>query len=159
MHGGIAYLRWRGKRSRHSRRMRIRNFAYLARGPCSNGIQSSLFLTQPLFSQNTPIRHSIAHGIVMECPREFFFFFFFWVSFVGSWSDLDPAYVTVTLYIALVQEKHNPSALAMELRLSCINPLISCYNIVHYKCNISLWNWFNTMQTVLWKGSTVLVTG
>ena len=33
MHVGIAYLRWRGKRSRHSRRMRIRNFAYLARGP------------------------------------------------------------------------------------------------------------------------------
>ena len=30
---GIAYLWWRGKRSRHSRRMRTRNFAYLARGP------------------------------------------------------------------------------------------------------------------------------
>ena len=34
MHVGIAYLRWRGKRSRHSRRMRTRNFVYLARGPC-----------------------------------------------------------------------------------------------------------------------------
>ena len=33
MHAGIAYLRWRGKRSRHSRCMRTRNFAYLARGP------------------------------------------------------------------------------------------------------------------------------
>ena len=33
MHVGIAYLLWRGKRSRHSRRMRTRNFAYLARGP------------------------------------------------------------------------------------------------------------------------------
>ena len=33
MHVGIACLRWRGKRSRHSRRMRIRKFAYLARGP------------------------------------------------------------------------------------------------------------------------------
>ena len=33
MHVGIAYLRWRGKRSRHSRRMRTRDFAYLARGP------------------------------------------------------------------------------------------------------------------------------
>ena len=32
MHVGIAYLRWRGKRSRHSRRMRIRNLAYLVRG-------------------------------------------------------------------------------------------------------------------------------
>ena len=32
MHVGIAYLQWRGKRSRHSRRMRTRNFAYLARG-------------------------------------------------------------------------------------------------------------------------------
>ena len=36
MHVGIAYLRWRGKRSRHSRRMRTRNFAYLARGPWSS---------------------------------------------------------------------------------------------------------------------------
>ena len=35
MHVGIAYLRWRGKRSRHSRRMRTRNFVYLARGPLS----------------------------------------------------------------------------------------------------------------------------
>ena len=33
MHVGITYLRWRGKRSRHSRRMRTRSFAYLARGP------------------------------------------------------------------------------------------------------------------------------
>ena len=33
MHVEIAYLRWRGKRSRHSRRMRTRNIAYLARGP------------------------------------------------------------------------------------------------------------------------------
>ena len=33
MHVGIAYTRWRGKRSRHSRRMRTRNFPYLARGP------------------------------------------------------------------------------------------------------------------------------
>ena len=34
MHVGIAYMRWQGKRSRHSRRMRTRNFTYLARGPC-----------------------------------------------------------------------------------------------------------------------------
>ena len=33
IHVGIAYLRWRGKRSRHSRRTRTRNFTYLARGP------------------------------------------------------------------------------------------------------------------------------
>ena len=33
MHVGTAYLQWRGKLSRHSRRMRTRNFAYLARGP------------------------------------------------------------------------------------------------------------------------------
>ena len=33
MHVEIAYLRWRGKRSRHSRRMRTRNIAYLVRGP------------------------------------------------------------------------------------------------------------------------------
>ena len=33
MHVGIAYLRWRGKRSRHWPRMRTCNLAYLARGP------------------------------------------------------------------------------------------------------------------------------
>ena len=33
MHVGIAYLRWRGKRSRHSRRMHTRDYAYLSRGP------------------------------------------------------------------------------------------------------------------------------
>ena len=33
MHVGIACILWRGKRSRHSRRMRIRNFPYLASGP------------------------------------------------------------------------------------------------------------------------------
>ena len=33
MHVRIAHLRWRGKRSRHSQRMRTRNFTYLARGP------------------------------------------------------------------------------------------------------------------------------
>ena len=33
MHVWIACLRWRGTRSRHSRRMRTRNFPYLARGP------------------------------------------------------------------------------------------------------------------------------
>ena len=37
MHVGIAYQRWRGKRSRHSRRMRTRNFTYLARGQCQHG--------------------------------------------------------------------------------------------------------------------------
>ena len=33
MHVGIANPRWRGKRTRHSRRMRNRNFTYLIRGP------------------------------------------------------------------------------------------------------------------------------
>ena len=33
MHHGIAYPRLRGKRSRHSRRMRTHSFTYLARGP------------------------------------------------------------------------------------------------------------------------------
>ena len=40
MHVGIAHLRWRGKRSRHSRRMRTRNFTYLARGPWSKTFAS-----------------------------------------------------------------------------------------------------------------------
>ena len=47
MHVGIAYLRWRGKRSRHSRRMRTRNFAYLARGPWRVQIPTSAGLLHP----------------------------------------------------------------------------------------------------------------
>ena len=42
MHVGIAHLRWRGKRSRHSRRMRTRNFTYLARGPWEKTSKSAL---------------------------------------------------------------------------------------------------------------------
>ena len=38
MHVGIAYLQWRGKRSRHSRCMHTRNFVYLARGPCRHDV-------------------------------------------------------------------------------------------------------------------------
>ena len=48
MHVGIAYLRWRGKRSRHSRRMRTRNFAYLARGPWTPPVIS---ISWPQYSQ------------------------------------------------------------------------------------------------------------
>ena len=33
MHVGITYPRWRGKPSRHSRRMRTRNFTHLVKGP------------------------------------------------------------------------------------------------------------------------------
>ena len=32
--GDFLWSRWRGKRSRHSRRMRTCNFTYLVRGPC-----------------------------------------------------------------------------------------------------------------------------
>ena len=53
MHVGIAYLRWRGKRSRHSRRMRTRNFAYLARGPWPSLFPWSGY-SWHLFTKNTP---------------------------------------------------------------------------------------------------------
>ena len=42
MHVEIAYLRWRGKRSRHSRRLLTHNFAYLARGPWASCLDSEL---------------------------------------------------------------------------------------------------------------------
>ena len=41
MHVMIACPRWRGKRSRHSRHMRTRNFPYLARGPCTERYMAS----------------------------------------------------------------------------------------------------------------------
>ena len=68
MHVGIAYLRWRGKRSRHSRRMHTRNFAYLARGPlikvmvchiCSTPNHypnRNLTFNQPNFQQHTSVK-------------------------------------------------------------------------------------------------------
>ena len=44
MHAGMAYPRWRGKRSRHSRRMRTHSFTYLTRGPWTGDfiIQNSM---------------------------------------------------------------------------------------------------------------------
>ena len=63
MHVGIAYLRWRGKRSRHSRRMRTRDFAYLARGPLLNSEGHQLCsLSRKLQLKrvtNTPMRSSL----------------------------------------------------------------------------------------------------
>ena len=47
MHVGIAYLRWQGKRSRHSRRMHTRNFAYLARGPWNWTTRACLYIPTP----------------------------------------------------------------------------------------------------------------
>ena len=53
---GIAYPRWRGKRSRHSRRMRTRNFTYLARGPLdgllSQGRTPHINQYTPFFNQS-----------------------------------------------------------------------------------------------------------
>ena len=40
--------------------------------------------------------------------------------------SLDPFWPSVCIY-GLVQERHNSSALAMELLLSCTNPSISCH--------------------------------
>ena len=72
MHVGIAYPRWRGKRPRHSRRMRTRNVAYLARGPLKRnenfGIfrpwyicTSKRFVPDNLFQMVTEIFAIVAH--------------------------------------------------------------------------------------------------
>ena len=60
MHVGIACLRWRGKRSRHSRRMRIRKFAYLARGPW--------FVLTTFILANKIIENK---HIIMQCASNF----------------------------------------------------------------------------------------
>ena len=44
MHVGIANLRWRGKRSRHSRRYTTRNFLYLVRGPWNTNERIDTYL-------------------------------------------------------------------------------------------------------------------
>ena len=61
MHVGIAYMRWQGKRSRHSRRMRTRNFTYLARGPCCS------FLTESIKGQGKALQKNETRGILMSC--------------------------------------------------------------------------------------------
>ena len=50
MHVGIAHLRWWGKRSRYPRRMRTRNFAYLARGPCGSVLTDFAHVLQDYFT-------------------------------------------------------------------------------------------------------------
>ena len=70
MHVGIAHLRWRGKRSRHSRRMRTCNFAYLARGPCrgaSWGVERAM---RTGFETKQFIEFMCVHfGRIINCDR------------------------------------------------------------------------------------------
>ena len=123
MHVGIAYLGWRGKRSRHSRRMRTRDFVYLARGPSmiidyqrgsirlQNGrvltiIPMAKFASKPLMYRSSP----------------------------AVWSNFKIYHLHID---GLVQEIHNSSALAMELRVSCTNPSIY-HNLSRTYHNISL---------------------
>ena len=64
MHVGIAYLRWRGKRSRHSRRMRTCDFAYLARGPWASAELSEIIYFCSI-SGDARIWMSPRHGILI----------------------------------------------------------------------------------------------
>ena len=73
MHVGIAYLRWRGKRSRHSRRMRTRNFAYLARGPCHKRAYISVLATICI-TQKTAVAGKI-YASNCGLPKIMIFFF------------------------------------------------------------------------------------
>ena len=83
MHVGIACLRWRGKRSRHSRRMRTSNFTYLVRGPLewkmyflfhSLGSLSSALSAAgwSLWNTNegTPVRHYIFWWLRIIVPMK-----------------------------------------------------------------------------------------
>ena len=73
MHVGIAYLRWRGKRSRHSRRMRNRNFAYLERGPWYILYISTVMpkIRVPIIcTRSAPTRHSIIPVIFNTCKYQ-----------------------------------------------------------------------------------------
>ena len=68
MHVGIAYPRWRGKRSRHSRCMRTRNFTYLARGPWRNPYtypRDSLYL-----STGPRMQHTDPSNIMTNCTSQ-----------------------------------------------------------------------------------------
>ena len=64
----------------------------------------------------------------------------------------------------LVQERRNSSALAMELRLSCINPLIwsnffkiLTADIIQPTCRGEIWNTFNFVSLKSDIGLTVIV--
>ena len=74
MRVGIAYPRWQGKRFQHSRRMRIRNFTYLARGPWTGNSLPSL---TPIYGQCAimPLLQPVGPGIrkpVKNKPRVLF---------------------------------------------------------------------------------------
>ena len=70
MHVGIAYLRWRGK---HSRRMRTRNFAYLARGPWYGLADASFSM---ILDNSVYSRLSSQQGVVLYVfnPQEKYIF-------------------------------------------------------------------------------------
>ena len=72
MHVGIAYLRWRGKHSRHSQRMRTRNFAYLARGPYITAVTEAEF--EAGFEQPKDIPYLALTGELLRVFCSDFFF-------------------------------------------------------------------------------------
>ena len=75
MHVGIAYPRWQGKRSRHSRRMRTHNCTYLARCGCQkqqNSYVNHLHQTSPeanwiFVTRTLQWRHNEHHGVSNHC--------------------------------------------------------------------------------------------
>ena len=116
MHVGIAHLRWRGKRSRHSRRMRTRNFAYLARGPWwfeLNAVEVKAWVCNfilMLTSIYLFIHSLILCSFSLRC---------YWNSPLQR-ENID----------RLVQEICDSIGSAMGLSLSCTNPSISVVSLV-----------------------------
>ena len=65
---GFLWSWWRGKRSRHSRRMRILNFTYLVRGPWGHGIVNK----QPGGSYLIRIIESLCCNLTSGMDRDLF---------------------------------------------------------------------------------------
>ena len=102
---------------------------------------TSHYLSQCLPKYMSPYSITRPQGIISSWPGSIFL--------VSSW-------VRLFQHIdGLVQERHNSSALAMEWRLSCTNPSISCVNNARY----STYNFVHALYFWLWNSIVRMFTG
>ena len=139
MHVGIAYLRWRGKRSRHSRRMRNRNFAYLARSPLPSVLQylgkmySSCILGEGENLNNTHLPRDsqascqlVPHFIINKHTHLFEINNPKNQSFFNSWSKYSMRFLEPSVAISSLIPKQNVPYRNVFLKQCILHPILRC---------------------------------
>ena len=122
---------WRGKHSRHSRRMRNPQFDVSGKRPMASQIRQPGYFFIILLGYNNE-KSKLIKVITTWIPLK-----------KGSSVEIFfLCHDIILIFNGLVQERRNSSALAMELRLSCANPLISQSMVFRKQILTDLnWHW------------------